>query len=166
MMFRVPSLATYFTGLIVVALLAALAYPVLGDAKAVTLLAVGLFVGHLIGSFLGPQASTGGATGARREAPPAAAPTGSGETTSLYVGNIAFNAPKAALRDLFADYGEVISVRLMTDRATRKPRGYGFVEMDVDAARAAIAALDGAEFFGRSLRVSEAKQQEAPQRSR
>ncbi|MCF6209117.1 MAG: RNA-binding protein [Gammaproteobacteria bacterium] len=82
---------------------------------------------------------------------------------SIYVGNVAFSAPREDLQALFEAHGQVVSVRLMTDRITRRPRGYGFVEMESQAADAAIAALNGMEFFGRSLRVNEAKQR-APHR--
>ncbi|MGD8577446.1 MAG: hypothetical protein PVG13_10180, partial [Thiohalophilus sp.] len=50
------------------------------------------------------------------------------EVESIFVGNLAFKATPNALRKLFEDYGDVHAVRLMTDRATRRPRGFGFVE--------------------------------------
>ena len=76
---------------------------------------------------------------------------------SIYVGNLPFSASEAELRDLFAPHGTVEAVRLMTDRETGRPRGFGFVEMaDGDAARA-IQALNGTEFGGRSLRINEAQ---------
>src|SRR5207237_1106843 len=58
-------------------------------------------------------------------------------------------------------YGEVVSVALPTDRETGRPRGFGFVEMADDAARKAIAALNGKDFGGRALNVNEAKPREA-----
>ena len=76
---------------------------------------------------------------------------------SIYVGNLPFSATEAEVRDLFAAHGTVESVRLMTDRETGRPRGFGFVEMaDGDAARA-IQALNGTDFGGRSLRINEAQ---------
>ena len=76
---------------------------------------------------------------------------------SMYVGNLPFSATETELRDLFAAHGTVESVRLMTDRDTGRPRGFGFVEMaDGDAARA-IQALNGVDFGGRSLRINEAQ---------
>ncbi|MDJ0890549.1 MAG: RNA-binding protein [Gammaproteobacteria bacterium] len=76
---------------------------------------------------------------------------------SIYVGNLPFSATETELRDLFAAHGTVESVRLMTDRDTGRPRGFGFVEMaDGDAARA-IQALNGVDFGGRSLRINEAQ---------
>ena len=76
---------------------------------------------------------------------------------SIYVGNLPFSATEAEVRDLFAAHGTVESVRLMTDRDTGRPRGFGFVEMaDGDAARA-IQALNGTDFGGRALRINEAQ---------
>lgn len=73
---------------------------------------------------------------------------------TLFIGNLAFKATEQDLRRLFGQHGEVFNVRLMIDRHTRKPRGYGFVEMDQAGARKAIAALNEQEFMGRPLRVN------------
>ena len=73
----------------------------------------------------------------------------------LYVGNLPFSATEDSLRDLFTEHGEVLSLNLITDRDTGRPRGFGFVEME--NADAAIAALDGTEFEGRNLKVNIAK---------
>ena len=75
-------------------------------------------------------------------------------TESIFVGNLAFKTPAKALRELFENYGQVHAVRLMTDRVTRKPRGFGFVEMNRKQAQTAIRALDGTEFYGRELKVN------------
>ncbi|MBU0691644.1 RNA-binding protein [bacterium] len=83
----------------------------------------------------------------------------------LYVGNLPFTSTEEEIKELFAAHGEVISVALVNDRETGRPRGFGFVEMDDDAAGAAIAALDGKEFGGRSLRVNEARERERRPRS-
>lgn len=80
---------------------------------------------------------------------------------TLYVGNLPFAAEQDEVRDLFAAHGEVVSVKLMMDRETGRPRGFGFVEMDEQGARAAMDALDGYSFMGRNLRVNEA-QERAP----
>ena len=77
---------------------------------------------------------------------------------SVFVGNLAFKSSEDELRQLFAKYGEVKSVRIMTDRMTRRPRGFGFVEMNERGAEAAIRALNEHEFCGRKLRVNEANQ--------
>lgn len=76
----------------------------------------------------------------------------------LYVGNLPFTASEEAIRDLFAQYGQVHSVQLISDRDTGRPRGFGFVEMD--NADQAIQALNDYEFEGRKLRVNEAKERE------
>jgi len=73
---------------------------------------------------------------------------------TLFVGNLAFKASDRELRHLLGQYGEVFSIRLMTDKITRKPRGYGFVEMELSAANKALSELNGSEFMGRELRVS------------
>jgi len=157
MTFQAPSLPTYFLSLLIAAVVAGLAWLVLGNAaNPLLLLAAGLLVGHFFGSFFRdgePPRHAGTKTTA-----PSPARHNDGETKSIYVGNVAFSAPREALQELFEAHGRVISVRLMTDRVTRRPRGYGFVEMESQAADAAIAALDGREFFGRNLRVNEAKQ--------
>ena len=84
---------------------------------------------------------------------------GDGSRITLYVGNLAFKANRHALAKLFEQYGEVLSARVATDRNTRKPRGYGFVEMNPADAAQAMAALNGEVFFGRELTVTEAKEQ-------
>ncbi len=80
----------------------------------------------------------------------------------LYVGNLPFSATDEEVTQLFSQHGTVHSVALINDRETGRPRGFGFVEMDDDAAMAAIQALDGQEMGGRALRVNEA--QERPRR--
>ena len=88
---------------------------------------------------------------------------GESRTESIFVGNLAFKMPPNALCELFEQFGQVHAVRLMTDRVTRKPRGFGFVEMNRKEARAAIRALDGTEFFGRELKVKIAKERKPQQ---
>ncbi|QIT55108.1 RNA-binding protein [Aquisalimonas sp. 2447] len=77
---------------------------------------------------------------------------------TIYVGNLPFSCTDDDVRALFGDHGEVYSVKLITDRDSGRPRGFGFVEMDADAASAAIAALNGLELQGRSLRINLARQ--------
>ncbi|MCW8900604.1 MAG: RNA-binding protein [Gammaproteobacteria bacterium] len=78
----------------------------------------------------------------------------SSNQVSVFIGNLAFKASANDIRDLFAEYGDIQSVRVMTDRATRRPKGFAFVEMDKKGAKAAIADLDGSEFFGRDIKVN------------
>ena len=75
----------------------------------------------------------------------------------IYVGNLPYEAEEASVRDLFATHGEIISVALPTDRETGRPRGFGFIEMSTEDAAKAIQALDGTDFGGRSLNVTEAR---------
>lgn len=76
----------------------------------------------------------------------------------IYVGNLPFSATEDELRELFERHGAVQSVALINDRETGRPRGFGFVEMDDPGATSAVKALDGQNFGGRSLRVSEAQE--------
>ena len=78
----------------------------------------------------------------------------------LYVGNLSWSSTEDEVRAAFAEYGEVTSVNLIEDRETGRPRGFGFVEMDENGAREAIAALDGKDFGGRNIKVNEAKARE------
>jgi cold-inducible RNA-binding protein len=79
-------------------------------------------------------------------------------TQKVYVGNMSFDTTEGTLQELFAAHGEVASVSVVTDRYTGRPRGFAFVEMATDeAARAAIAALNGREVDGRQLTVNEAR---------
>ncbi len=75
--------------------------------------------------------------------------------TKLYVGNLPFSASENDVRDLFAQYGQVHSVKLVSDRDTGRPRGFGFVEMD--SADEAQQALDNYALDGRNLKVNEAR---------
>jgi RNA recognition motif-containing protein len=79
----------------------------------------------------------------------------------IYVGNLPFDSSEDAVERLFAEYGEVISVALPTDRETGRPRGFGFVEMGNDDAAKAISSLNGTDFGGRQLNVNEAKPRES-----
>ncbi len=80
---------------------------------------------------------------------------------SIYVGNLSYEVKQEDLTEIFAEYGTVKRVQLPTDRETGRMRGFGFVEMGTDAEEdAAIAALDGAEWMGRDLKVNKAKPRE------
>ncbi len=77
---------------------------------------------------------------------------------TIYVGNLAFEITEADLSDVFADYGSVKQVKLPIDRGTGQKRGFAFIEMETEAEEtAAINALDGAEWIGRTLKVNKAK---------
>ncbi|MFH2007748.1 MAG: RNA-binding protein [bacterium] len=76
----------------------------------------------------------------------------------IYVGNLPFTATEDEVRELFASFGAVQSVKLITDRETGRPRGFGFVEMDDESAQSAISALDNTDLGGRTLKVNEARE--------
>ncbi len=81
--------------------------------------------------------------------------------TKLYVGNLSYDVSENDLEDLFAQYGSVKEVNLLSDRMTGKSRGFGFVTMSsTDEANAATEALNGQEWEGRSLTVNEARPRE------
>ncbi len=81
----------------------------------------------------------------------------------IYVGNLPYKANEEALREVFVRIGEVQSVRIITDAATGRSKGFGFVEMASDEdAKKAIAVLNGTSLDDRTLTVSEAR----PQRER
>lgn len=76
----------------------------------------------------------------------------------IYVGNLNFRTTEDALRELFAQHGTVDEVAVITDRETGRPRGFAFVTMATDEdGNAAIEALNGFEFDGRTLTVNEAR---------
>lgn len=77
---------------------------------------------------------------------------------NLYVGNLSYDLSEAQLRQAFEEYGDVVSARLINDRETGRPRGFGFVEMsDEGEANNAIDALNGHEIGGRRLVVNKAR---------
>jgi hypothetical protein len=78
--------------------------------------------------------------------------------TTLYVGNLPYRANEAAVRELFSEYGQVQSVRLMKDKHTGKRRGFGFVEISAVDADKAVSSLNDSEFQQRTLKVREAKE--------
>ena len=80
-------------------------------------------------------------------------------STNIYVGNLAFSTDSAALRQIFAEHGEVTSAQVVEDRDTGRSRGFGFVEMaSADEAQKAISAVDGSTVDGRQLKVNLAKE--------
>jgi RNA recognition motif-containing protein len=80
---------------------------------------------------------------------------------NIFVGNLSFGATEDSLRSMFEAYGAVDRVNVVTDRDTGRARGFGFVEMSVNAeADKAIAALNGRELDGRALNINEARPKE------
>ncbi len=85
---------------------------------------------------------------------------------NIYVGNISYQTDDSRLVELFSEFGEVASARVINDRETGRSKGFGFVEMsDDNAANSAIEALNEKEIDGRTLRVNEARpREERPRR--
>jgi len=131
--------------------------------------AIGVALGLAIGAFIGPKLHAFKMAPKPKPKPkkPAhkASPAtvensvGDSEILSVFVGNLAFKVRGRQLAELFEPFGPIESIRIVKDRNTGRGKGFGFVDMKGSAARAAIAELDGSEFFGRVLKVSEANAQ-------
>src|SRR5574341_2413321 len=90
-----------------------------------------------------------------------------GHPVNIFVGNLAFTVTEQDVRELFAPYGVVDRINLITDRETGRPRGFGFVEMpNASEAQAAIAGLQNAKIQGRQLTINEARPREPRRDSR
>jgi RNA recognition motif-containing protein len=77
---------------------------------------------------------------------------------NIYVGNLPYKAMEDEIKDMFMSFGDVASVRIITDHETGRSKGFGFVEMEDDEqAKAAIEELNGVEMMGRPLTVNEAR---------
>ncbi len=82
-------------------------------------------------------------------------------TARLYVGNLSYGTSQETLEKTFAEHGEVVSVSIITDRQTGRPKGFAFVEFSTpEEAEAAKGALNGADLDGRTLNVDSAREQE------
>jgi len=80
---------------------------------------------------------------------------------SIYVGNISYKVTQEDLNEVFSEYGNVTRVQLPTDRETGRQRGFAFVEMQTEEEEtAAIEALDGCEWMGRTIKVNKARPRE------
>ena len=79
----------------------------------------------------------------------------------MYVGNIPYDATEEDLRNLFSEYGEIESLKIIQDKYTGRSRGFGFIEMAEEKdAREAIEKLNGKDFMEKTLKVSEARPQQ------
>lgn len=85
---------------------------------------------------------------------------------NIYVGNLSYNMDDRSLEEVFSKFGAVKSAKIITDRDTRRSKGFGFVEMETqEAGSEAIESLNGSEVEGRTLRVNEARpREERPRR--
>jgi RNA recognition motif-containing protein len=82
-------------------------------------------------------------------------------SNKLFVGNLSFETTENDLQDAFAAHGTVVETNLMMDRATGRPRGFGFITMSTpEEAQKAIEALNGSQLGGRALTVNVAKPRE------
>ena len=79
---------------------------------------------------------------------------------TLYVGNIPWSTTESELEQLFAQHGEVLDCRIITERATGRSRGYGFIEVNDEQMEEIMEKTNGAEMDGRKLVVNEAKPRE------
>ena len=77
---------------------------------------------------------------------------------NIYAGNLSYNIQEEELKQIFSEYGEVVSVKIITDKYTGQGKGFGFVEMSNEAeASKAIEALNGTDVKGRSIKVNVAR---------
>lgn len=86
---------------------------------------------------------------------------------NIFIAGLSYSINDADLKELFTEYGEIASAKVITDRDSGRSKGYGFVEIEnEDAAKKAIEELNGAEYDGRTITVSEARpREERPRRS-
>lgn len=78
----------------------------------------------------------------------------------LYVGNISYNTTVESLKEAFGAFGEVLSAEVITDKFSGRSKGFGFVELEDDAAMAAIDKMNDTELDGRKIIVNEARPKE------
>ncbi len=80
---------------------------------------------------------------------------------NIYIGNLPFNLDEENLKEIFEEYGEVTSAKIIVDKFTGRGKGFGFVEMsDDEEATKAIQELNNAEVGGRNIKVNESKPRE------
>jgi RNA recognition motif-containing protein len=84
---------------------------------------------------------------------------------NIFIGNLPYKIEESELRELFEDYGELTSLKIITDRQTGQSKGFGFAEMpDRESALKAIEDLNAAEIYGRNIVVKEAEERPAGDR--
>ncbi len=79
---------------------------------------------------------------------------------NIFISNLSYSLTEADLQRAFEEYGEVQSVKIITDKFSGRSKGYGFIEMPDDAGKAAIEALNGATFKDRAINVAAARPKE------
>ncbi len=123
-------------------------------------MAVGLFLGVFFAQkilALSLPANNFGKKTIKKKVP--VLPINDSDIVSIFVGNLAFKVRGRQLAELFEPYGAIESIRIVKDRNTGRGKGFGFVDMKGVGAKKAITELDGSEFFGRTLKVSQANAQ-------
>ncbi len=123
-----------------------------------TALTIGVVIAGILIPLLMEYKPLPAASGSKVQKPAAAVV--SGDTATLYVGNLPYRANEEAVRELFQQSGSVVNVRLMKDRQTGRRRGFGFVEVSAKDANRMIQKLNDFEFEGRTLKVREAKERQ------
>lgn len=127
--------------------------PSAGVAMTIGVVIAGILVPILVETKSLPSATEGKTT-------KSSAVASSGDSATLYVGNLPYRANEEAVRELFQQSGTVVNVRLMKDRQTGRRRGFGFVEVASKDANKMIQKLNDFEFEGRTLKVREAKERQ------
>lgn len=128
--------------------------PSAGIAMTIGVIVAGILVPILVETKALPSTTEGKATKS------SAIVASSGDSATLYVGNLPYRANEEAVRELFQQSGTVVNVRLMKDRQTGRRRGFGFVEVASKDANKMIQKLNDFEFEGRTLKVREAKERQ------
>jgi len=121
-----------------------------GAVPAASLFATGIIIGTIFGGLLValyPGSDT-------------ASSDSSSATSNIYVGNLPFNAGHDDIKNIFSPYGEVVDIRMVKDRRSKRFKGYAFVEMASAGAVAAVKQLNDTDYAGRTLRVNEAKKKD------
>lgn len=77
---------------------------------------------------------------------------------NIYVGNLPYSVDEEDIRSLFEEFGDVNSVKLISDRETGRMKGFGFVDMEDAGGANAIENLDGSDFNGRNIKVNQARE--------
>ncbi|WP_394204334.1 RNA recognition motif domain-containing protein [Shewanella waksmanii] len=138
-----------FLIVLIIAVIGALALFQLVDVNA----AIAFFTGAIIASAVFTMQSSNAATTSNTQY--------KGPTMTLYVGNLPYRVHEGEVKELFGKYGPVNSVRLVRDRKTGRRKGFGFIEMSEAGAKKAMAKLNEFDFQERTLKVREAKSQDA-----
>jgi hypothetical protein len=154
-----PTLRASLPFTLALALLAYLVFaflPVLGLTQEIVVVFGVLLAGVLVPVLLDVKGSSADVPSSAQ----VAATDYTGDTTTLYVGNLPYRANEDAVKELFQRFGVVVNVRLMKDRQTGRRRGFGFVEVAAKDGNKMIQKLNDFNFQERTLKVREAKERQ------